>query len=221
MAILYRDSKAVWRVKQNPNDLHDKGEAIPPAIRNLFDEETHNQKQCDVKKIDGKIIAVIVNGEAFSTTPKVGHNASGKPILEVKNMALSNTAGSSVAKTIDYRDKSERVAWQCAVKGVMSGKDYKNAAKSLPMMIRCNGLGATLAFIGVQKAGTRHYELLYEHIGGRLSAIEPSLAGSDLVETFRSRLDSLTTRALTREAMVFLGWLSRYADGLTKEANQY
>lgn len=220
MAILYRDSKAVWRVKQNPNDFHDKGEAVPQAIRNLLKEVTHNQKQCEVRKQDGKIIAVIVNGETFSNVPIVGQSASGKSISEVKCFALSDTEGSRAAVSIDYRDKSERVAWQCAVKGVMSGKDYRNAAKSLPMMIRCNGLGATLAFIGIQKAGTRHYELLFEHLGGRLLAIEPSMAGGDLVDIFRSRLDSFTTRALTREAMVFLGWLSRYADGLTKEANQ-
>jgi CRISPR-associated protein Cmr5 len=129
-------------------------------------------------------------------------------------------AQNTAENDIDFRGKCELVAWQCAERVASAGKkDYTNAVKSLQMMIRTNGLGASLVFIGQhkKKRNLKHYRLLFDHLGGRLKALEPLLAGDNklLVENFRLKLDSSKTRALTLEALVFLGWLSRFSEGLT------
>lgn len=220
MAILYCDNKGFWRVKLDSANTYPKGQAVPSGIRELLDKARHHEKPCNVEKVNGQIVSLSIGEETFSVSHHVGHDHP-RAAAEANTGATAPTAGvpKTVNNDIDFHGKCERVAWQCAVHGVSSGKkDYVNAVKSLQMMIRTNGLGASLAFIGKhkKKRNLKHYRLLFDHLGGRLKAVEPLLAGDngELAENFRLKLDSSKTRVLTLEALVFLGWLSRFSEGL-------
>lgn len=219
MAKLYCDNKGFWRVKLDSADTHAKGIAVPSGIRELLDLTRHHDKPCNVEKVNGQIVSLRVGGEVLSVSPSYA------PVRARKNArvtAAANGGHSTTENTVEFHGNCQQVAWQCAERGASSSKkDYTNAVKSIQMMIRTNGLGASLAFIGKhkKKKNLKHYRLLFEHLGGRLMAVEPLLAGDngDLIENFRLKLDSSKTRALTLEALMFLGWLCRFSEGLTVE----
>jgi CRISPR-associated protein Cmr5 len=221
MATLYCDQKGLWRVKFDSSDTHAKGIAVPAGIRDLLDKARHHEKQCNVEMVNGQIVSLSVGEETFSVSFNVGHMHLPVRTRENAHSTVPAAQAQNTAEhDIDFHGKCEQVAWQCAKRGASSGKkDYTNAVKGLQMMIRTNGLGASLAFIGKhkKKSNLKHYRLLCDHLCRRLKALEPLLAGDngELAENFRSRLDSSKTRALTLETLVFLGWLSRFSEGLT------
>lgn len=226
MATLYCDNKGIWRLKPDTADTHAKGEAVPFGIRDLLDKTLHHEKPCNVEKENGQIISLRIGGEVFSVSPHLSlrHAPAGSRV-NAGPIAPAEGAQKTAENDIEFQGECELVAWQCAVRGASSGKkDYTNAVKSLQMMIRTNGLGASLAFIGKhkKKKNLKYYRLLFDHLGGRLMAVEPLLEGDngDLIENFRLKLDSSKTRVLTLEALVFLGWLCRFSEGLTVEHSQ-
>lgn len=107
-------------------------------------------------------------------------------------------------------------AFQDAQKGVKENKDaYKSYAKKVPMLIKTNGLGATLAFMKEKK---KEYKILYDGIQYWLKTGSPikSLFGdNDLLEEV-IRMPSDNYRACTRETLAYLNWVKRFAEGLSK-----
>lgn len=108
-------------------------------------------------------------------------------------------------------------AYRKAQEGINKhGKEYKQYAKKLPMLIKTNGLGPTLAFIK-SKGGT--YETLYNHIAEwlkkdiKFGIFNDQNKSKDLLEAIIS-LNSPEYRAVTNETIAFLTWLKRLADGL-------
>jgi len=110
-------------------------------------------------------------------------------------------------------------------------KEYKSYAKNIPMLIKTNGLGATLAFVKA-KAGSKNtsenaYALLYNQINRWLNSeqnqylfINGKESEDDLVEKI-IRLDSPKYRAATREVLALFTWVRRFAEGLIEgEANE-
>lgn len=105
-------------------------------------------------------------------------------------------------------------------KGKIS-KEYKAYAKKLPMMIKTNGLGPALTFAwskGSLKKGSA-WDLLFGHLRSWLTHEDNKHlvisydSKNDFVE-YIINLDSFEYRAITIEALAYLGWVKRFAEGL-------
>lgn len=105
-----------------------------------------------------------------------------------------------------------------------SDKKYKSYVKKIPMLIKSNGLGSTLAYIkskiksneeGKISEEGKVYGLIYEHITEWLKNDEKKLVRieGDLVKAVIS-WPSAEYRAVTNEVLAFLNWLRRFAEGL-------
>ncbi|PSJ75855.1 type III-B CRISPR module-associated protein Cmr5 [Sphingobacteriales bacterium UPWRP_1] len=100
-------------------------------------------------------------------------------------------------------------------------KEYAQAAKKLPMMIKTNGLGAALAFLfSKQKVwGTvlNHIEAWVNSTDNlKTHLIYKETEGSNLVQKIL-HLDSNSYRIVTIEILAYLNWLRRFAEGIAKE----
>jgi len=114
-------------------------------------------------------------------------------------------------------------AYKCAEDGaeLEKKKEYKSYVKKIPMLIKTNGLGATLAFMK-SKGGT--YDVIYEDIfrwfcereKSNCAGLFPILETDDLIRKVIS-LNSTQYRAITIETLAFMGWLKRFSDGLIKD----
>lgn len=110
-----------------------------------------------------------------------------------------------------------KYAYECAEEGAKNAKssEYKSYAKKVPMMIKTNGLGATLAFISSKN---ERYNLIYEQLSNWFE--QSHLFDYDGEKTFVDyvvTVDSSTYRALTIETLAFFNWLRRFAEGLINE----
>lgn len=97
------------------------------------------------------------------------------------------------------------------------GKEYKSYAKKLPMMIKSNGLGASLAFAFSKGKDGNAWELLYNDIQLWLREHRAFLLNGNLnAELVHAviQMDSAEYRAVTIEVLAFLTWLRRFAEGL-------
>lgn len=111
-------------------------------------------------------------------------------------------------------------AYEFALAGsqIEKKKEYKSYVKKIPMLIKTNGLGATLAFMKA-KGGT--YELIYNHIyewlkkDNKFGIFNPQQK-EDLVAKIVD-LESPLYRAVTNEVLSFMMWLCRFADGLIED----
>lgn len=101
-----------------------------------------------------------------------------------------------------------------------AAKDYKSYAKKIPMMIKTNGLGATLAFVK-SKSSKEAYKKIYEQITEwfekNQTYLMPEFRKTDKKEDLAHhivKLDSAPYRAVTVETLALFGWLRRFAEGL-------
>ncbi len=98
-------------------------------------------------------------------------------------------------------------------------KEYKAYTQKVPMLIKTNGLGATLAFMNTKG---KAYIAIKNNINDwlkedlKFSAIIAKLEGHDIVDKV-IHCDSATYRALTIEVLAYLNWLKRFACGLIKD----
>jgi len=118
-------------------------------------------------------------------------------------------------------------AWNRAVLAKASSgvkyDEYKSYAKSLPMLIKSGGLGATLAFIrskARKKTGENTaYGQIYDDISAYFKLQHKSylidLSSQELVEAV-IKLDSAEYRSVTVETLAFIQWLRRFAEGLSR-----
>ena len=111
-----------------------------------------------------------------------------------------------------------------AVNGINSNclddlkKKYKTAAKKLPVLIKTNGLGQSLAFSKKRNDG---YDKLYEQIGNWLQTEDAKrlIPKGELVEQV-IRLQSPAYRQVTVETLALLNWIRRFVDGLMKDVEE-
>lgn len=98
------------------------------------------------------------------------------------------------------------------VKAVEKNENYKSCVKKIPMMIKTNGLGATLAFMN---AKGNEYTTILNHIREQLTRINLSKASDNkgFIDEVIS-CDSSKYRQRTIEVLAFLNWLRRFAEGL-------
>lgn len=106
-----------------------------------------------------------------------------------------------------------------------SSKEYKAYTKKIPMLIKTNGLGATLAFIKAKGSNNAAYQLLYDQTAewftGQGIGLVALAKNDDLVEKIIN-LNSSAYRVATKEVLALFTWLRRFAEGLIEgeaEAN--
>jgi CRISPR-associated protein Cmr5 len=92
--------------------------------------------------------------------------------------------------------------------------DYKSYAKNIPVLIKTNGLGNTLAFMCSKDKEA--YKLIYQQLSEWLKhseiSCEPLLSNGELLDFVISR-DSAIYKQITTETLAFLNWLKRLAEG--------
>jgi CRISPR-associated protein Cmr5 len=103
-------------------------------------------------------------------------------------------------------------------KDAPEAKEYKSYVKKIPMMIKTNGLGATLAFIK-SKPKKLAYKLIYEQLKewflkDAQKYLMPELKSDNDLVAVVIALESTQYRAVTVEVMALFGWLRRFAEGL-------
>lgn len=209
-AKLYRDVKGVWRVRGVNAKKKDKGMAVPQALLSKLNEACDG-KSVTVMKIDGQIKKVLFqDGDVHEVVKQDTHK-----MQESEQSLRQSMHGEAVSSEVqDDGEKSCAVlAYECALDVPKSlGKEYKNHAKSLPMMIRANGLGATIAYL--ESKDDKHFERLKKDIVSVLIKVEPSLNEKNISSQSLAARDSQVIKQLTKETILFLGWLSRFASGL-------
>jgi len=115
-------------------------------------------------------------------------------------------------------------AYKCAEKGskLDKPKEYKSHVKKIPMLIKTNGMGATLAFIFSKKKNGNAYELIYTQISDWFKKEENPFKFEDKFDDFSKKLcemDSQRYRATTTETLALFAWLRRFAEGLIEGEN--
>lgn len=97
-------------------------------------------------------------------------------------------------------------------------ESYKPAAKKLPVLIKTNGLGQTLAFIKERNQG---YDKLYDQIGNWLQTEDAKrlVPQGELVDQV-IQLQSPVYRQVTVETLALLNWIRRFVDGLMKDVGK-
>ncbi len=124
---------------------------------------------------------------------------------------------SSVVKTLEQGRASQAYKYveEAKEKSVDTQKEYKSYVKKMPVMIKTNGLGQTVAFIK-SKSDKEAYGLIYRQLGEWLKKCPNAVIGdrdTDLVKAIVN-LESREYRMATAEALALLSWLRRFADGL-------
>lgn len=101
-------------------------------------------------------------------------------------------------------------------------ENYKSTAKKLPVLIKTNGLGQTLAFLKSKggKIAINANDKLYEHIGSWLQTEDGKrlVEEGELVEQVIN-LESQAYRQVTVETLALLNWMRRFVDGLMKDVD--
>lgn len=125
-----------------------------------------------------------------------------------------------MAKTINGIEQGRAdFAYQCALKGSRCAKpkEYKSYVKKAPMMIKTNGLGATLAFILSKSSEGNTWSLVYQQIDEWLKRNENTYLLSNKTGDLAGiiiQLESGQYRAVTNEVLALFNWLRRFAEGL-------
>ncbi len=95
-------------------------------------------------------------------------------------------------------------------------ESYKSVAKKLPVLIKTNGLGQSLAFSKKRNDG---YDKLYDQIGNWLQDAKRLVPQGELVERV-IQLPSPAYRQVTVETLALLNWIRRFVDGLMKDVEE-
>jgi CRISPR-associated protein Cmr5 len=126
-----------------------------------------------------------------------------------------------------------KFAWECVNQLIQQWndenskkklKEYRSYTQKIPMYIKTNGLGATLAFM-LSKKDKEAYQKLGQQITEWLKQAPTKIIDLKDVEddnfeglvNITISLNSPDYRALTIEVLAFLNWLRRFAEGLIEE----
>jgi CRISPR-associated protein Cmr5 len=127
---------------------------------------------------------------------------------------------------VTQRQKLEQGRADFAFKRATTGynshrKEYASAVQKLPMMIKTNGLGATIAFM-FSKGKTLATVLndIEDWVNSpdnlKTHLILKNTEGGALVQKILN-LNSQDYRIVTIEVLAFLNWLRRFAEGIVKQ----
>ena len=103
-------------------------------------------------------------------------------------------------------------------------KEYKTIVKKLPVLIKTNGLGQSLAFLKSKgekdsRKEKNAHDKLYEQIGTWLQTEDVKGLIPQEGELVKEiiQLESHVYRQVTVETMALLNWIRRFADGLIED----
>lgn len=98
-------------------------------------------------------------------------------------------------------------------KSSKDARKYKSYTKKIPMLVKNNGLGATLAFVKSKK--DRVYSLIYAQLGAWLCQYDQDLISEedDLAKQVIS-MSSPEYRAVTLEVLSLYNWWRRFVEGM-------
>lgn len=103
-------------------------------------------------------------------------------------------------------------------------KEYKSAAKKLPVQIKMNGLGQSLAFLKSkgekdEEKPKNAYDKLYKDIGIWLQTEDAKRLVEEDEELVKEviQLESHAYRQVTVETLALLNWMRRFVDGLIED----
>ncbi len=95
--------------------------------------------------------------------------------------------------------------------------EYKSHVKKIPVLIKTNGLGNTLAYVLSKRSNSKAYDLIYQQLSKWLHKPEISCevlpAQADLL-TFVVAQPTSIYRQITTETLALLTWFKRLADGM-------
>jgi CRISPR-associated protein Cmr5 len=96
-------------------------------------------------------------------------------------------------------------------------KDYKSHVKKIPMLIKTNGLGATLGFIKSKaKQDYNAYQLIYLQLTEWLKSDKGGTFLSDDENDLIAKVISIRSveyKQITVETLALFNWLKRFVDG--------
>ena len=101
-------------------------------------------------------------------------------------------------------------------------KEFRSLARSFPTMVHNNGLSAAIAFLLVKDKS--HHRKLYETLEKWLSAkglisLYKEGKSRDLLEAVIN-LSRDEYRMVSREVMVYMQWIKRFAEGMLSDGEQ-
>jgi len=116
-------------------------------------------------------------------------------------------------------------AFKCAEEGKEHGTKYKSQINKIPMMIKTNGLGATLAFIYSKKDKKKEgpvFKLIGRQIKDWINLHDKYkyYFGDEKLKDFEHLVEKVVEinspqyRALTVEILALFNWLRRFAEGM-------
>lgn len=101
------------------------------------------------------------------------------------------------------------------VKDSSDWKEYRSGVKKLPVLIKTNGLGQSLAFI--QKRS--NFPEIYQQLAKWLQEKKQLVKKGDLVQEV-IKMKSVEYRQVTVETLAMLNWMRRFVDGLNPEKDK-
>lgn len=211
-AELYRDAKGLWRVRSFNAKKNNKGMAVPPSLRSQL-TDAHDGAVVKVVKVNGQIERFLFeDGDAQDVVKQGSHQVQESkktPQPTTQEDLISPAANDNCLPSIAV------FAYDCAKDALRLGagyKEYKNHAKSLTIMIRTNGFGATMAFLESKKE--RHFVTLKDDIAKFLSQHKQALSMGEFHSMAITKLDSHTVKELTKAVLLFVAWLRHFSSGL-------
>jgi len=123
-------------------------------------------------------------------------------------------------KTINKLENGRaEFAFKCAEEGanLSKKKEYKSYVKKIPMLIKTNGFGATIAFIFSKMKNNKDdtYNLIYKQITDWFKD-ERNPFKFEINELAKDIciINSQEYRAITTETLALFTWIRRFAEGL-------
>ena len=113
--------------------------------------------------------------------------------------------------------KRANFAFKCVKEAEARQIKYKSYIKKMPMLIKTNGLGQTLAFCFSKNENG--YNLILEQIRVylELRGIKSGLNSNEGLLSFITTQNSSDYRNITQEIMMMLNWWRRFVDGVLED----
>lgn len=113
--------------------------------------------------------------------------------------------------------KRAEFAYNCAnIEERKKDSKYSKYVKNIPMLIKTNGLGATVAFIYCKSKKEGAYGWIYYDLYEWLKKTG-HLKETKLVEILVKNFNSPEYKAITIEVLAFLKWLKRFAEAFAPD----
>lgn len=122
----------------------------------------------------------------------------------------------TTTKMKNLEQERAKTAYDAVVSVDTEKGKYKSNVKKLPMLIKANGLGQSLAFIQNREGWQHIYRQLTEWL--QTQGMIRSDAKDLVAEVIKKGSDDY--RQVTLECLAFLNWLRRFVDGVMHDVKE-